>query len=173
MSSLCESRLGVRGSKESIKEFRDFVQEYGDVITCDRFIPYPNEGCEKWGIKHWGTWPDVKWQILETEEDGRLEYSFSSNVTPIIPVVKQAGEKFPCLTFEYRYWSLPMKYNGMLVMDGGEITGEFLEYSRMPFWFFKRLNGHINWTMSRQIGINGKVSDGEIPYEIWDLVEKQ
>jgi hypothetical protein len=80
-------------------------------------------GCE-WCCENWGT----KWNFcdptLDEEEDDSLYYEFETAWSPPIPIIKKMGRMFPELRFELRYFEAGMGFNGILVIEDGEVAVE-------------------------------------------------
>ncbi|HDZ77118.1 MAG TPA: hypothetical protein ENH41_03445 [Candidatus Omnitrophica bacterium] len=104
--------------KKAFKEFPHFSDGY-------------NSGGYTWCNDNWGT----KWGFYSVEladEDlsdkkgyeSELSYRFDTAWCPALPVIKAMGEKFPKLRFENRYFECGCGFNGLYVVDKGEVTEE-------------------------------------------------
>ena len=87
-----------------------------------------NAGGHSWCYENWGT----KWNFCEPrlvqeyidEEDSFLYYEFETAWSPPEPVIKKMGEMFPALTFQLRYFEAGVGFNGILIIEDGEVVQE-------------------------------------------------
>lgn len=83
-----------------------------------------NSGGHEWCYENWGT----KWNFSDTElideDDGTLYYFFDTAWAPPEPVIKQMAKVFPELDFELRYFEGSNQFNGILVLEEGQVTVE-------------------------------------------------
>ena len=137
----------VEGSKDELQKFKKFAKEGKDLLSANKFIPYPkkykklddmaekaekehkprpkdgfNSGGYEWCIKNWGTkWGIVDAELLEESGD-RLTYAFITAWSTPTPLVEKMSEMFPKLTFELSYYEASMEFSGKLEVKGGIIT---------------------------------------------------
>lgn len=85
-----------------------------------------NSGGYEWCIENWGTkWNACRVALGERGEwDGEVTQAvhFETAWSPPEPVVRKAAELFPDLTFTLRYFECGAGFNGMLRLEGGEVT---------------------------------------------------
>lgn len=81
-----------------------------------------NSGGYEWCIKNWGT----KWGICEPkvvdEAPDCMEYAFECAWGPCTPVIQKMGEMFPMLRFELRYFEGGMGFQGLFVVEDGNVA---------------------------------------------------
>ena len=166
MPTICQGRLEIAGSKESLRAFKEFA--WGeDLLDAQKFITLENRK-EKEARNHWGTTLlGFCKPYIEEEMDTSLIYGFHTQNTPALPVVNQMGVQFSALGFRYDYWEPQMAFIGYFIMDHGVVIEEFFEYKSCPFWLFKRLK--VNWAHSRKVESGkGPKIENVPPYVIWD-----
>lgn len=82
---------------------------------------YSCGGCD-WCYENWGT----KWNFCYlkpvVEGDNSLYYEFDTAANPPEPVIRKMGERFPMLRFELRSFEHAMEFNGILVIEEGEVV---------------------------------------------------
>ena len=92
-----------------------------------------NQGGYEWCIANWGTkWfargPEVSRHNVWQEEDGpellQVEINFATAWSPPTPIIQRAGELFPDLHFELRYFESGAAFNGIFVCEDGEVVAD-------------------------------------------------
>ena len=126
MPSWCENDLIVRGDKEELKKFEDFVagnDEDGEAkaFTYMKVIPRPKEEDKNWyawNSTNWG----CKWDVTDATFERKrssLFYTFCSPWSPPVPVIRKLGTLFPKLYIRLEYFEGGVGYSGRLVYDKG------------------------------------------------------
>ena len=81
-----------------------------------------NSGGYEWCITTWGT----KWNAyninIEPFDGESVVIHFKSAWAPPKPVIEKAGEMFPALEFDLRYFECGAAFNGILRIEKGEVT---------------------------------------------------
>lgn len=112
------------------EEFRCFpyddtrAKELGDLVGSPR--PYGGYG---WEGQHWG----CKWgacdSSLDSEDEGYLEYDFSTAWGPPVPFLDKVSADWPNLSFELTYDEAGMGFRGSVGWCDGELVSEdYQEY---------------------------------------------
>lgn len=136
----------VKGSKNDLQKFKKFAKEGKDLLSANKFIPYPekyrkldeiadktekehkprpkdgfNSGGYEWCIENWGTkWGIVKAELID-ESENRLIYAFATAWSAPLPVIQKMGEMFPDLIFKLKYYEGSNKFKGTFVVKRGII----------------------------------------------------
>ena len=94
-----------------------------------------NSGGYEWRIANWGTkWPafHVEMEGPTTECDGKtveVVFHFDTAWSPPLPVIKNAAERYPALSFDLRYFECGCCFHGVFRCKGGEVeedeSGEY------------------------------------------------
>lgn len=153
MPNHCDNDLFIYGSEDSIKEFIEFSKKDDELLSADKYIPYPqkykdmdliaeiarkngdyhiidgfNSGGYEWCVQNWGT----KWGIYEAiikEEKfsgkrSKVIYNFNSAWSPPLPVIKAMSVKFPELKFKLKYYEGGGGFKGTFEVQAGQVTAE-------------------------------------------------
>ncbi len=142
----------VDGPKNELQKFKNFAKEGNNVLSANKFIPYPekyrkldeiadkaekehkarpkdgyNSGGYEWRIDNWGTkWGIVDAEIID-ETENSLTYSFMTDWNAPLPLIKKMSEDFPNLKFKLGYYEGGNGFRGSLEIKGGIIIKD--EYS--------------------------------------------
>lgn len=151
MPNHVENDLYIYGKANVLKEFMEFAKENEDVLSSNKFIPYPkefkilddkalearnkippefiqdgfNSGGYEWCLANWGT----KWGIynsaLKAEildgKNTRLVYNCRSAWNPPTPIILAMSNKFPSLKFKLKYFERGMQFKGTFVVKAGKV----------------------------------------------------
>jgi hypothetical protein len=139
-------KMSVKGNKKELDRFIKFAKEGEDLLSANKFIPYPkkyagmdiiaeeknkifkteyvkdgfNSGGYEWCVKNWGT----KWGINESklvkQKNNELDYIFETAWSPPDPVIKKMSAMFPTLEFKMKWVEENMESKGVLDMKGGK-----------------------------------------------------
>ena len=139
MPNWCENTLEiVAQDKEGVQKIKELKEkainpkdknDCDDVFQMKRFVPRPKEAEEKWyswNCDNWGTKWDVCEQFIEdydldSDEYGRIVYSFLTAWSPPEPFVEKLAKIYPELNFFLRYEEPGIGYSGILRMSNGKI----------------------------------------------------
>lgn len=101
--------IHIFGETLELNKFIEFAKEGENVLSFNKFIPYPgkldesNYGSdnEEWFEQNWGEWISTDGAEMEISSDGHLRYDFSSDGEPSIkPIFRKMCMMFPKLKFE-------------------------------------------------------------------------
>jgi hypothetical protein len=150
MPNWCECDLEITGSEQEVCRFADAVcGKVGGEETLFDFnkikpspeefsatpAPSKNDMKAKYGYDDWYEWScaewGTKWNACSVEREGPAKacldewvakYTFETAWSPPIPVIKRAGELFPSLDFDLRYFERGVGFNGLLLIRQGTVT---------------------------------------------------
>lgn len=150
MPNHCSQDLFVYGPADVIKEFVDFSKQNGEMLSADRYIPYPqkfkdldaeavvarqcgihsikdgfNSGGYEWCVANWGT----KWGIYDclltkfklNGSRSQVNYTFNSAWSPANKIIFAMSEKFPALRFKLKYYEAGMCFKGVYEVANGKV----------------------------------------------------
>jgi len=150
MPNHCSQDLYVYGSEDSINDFVEFSKQGDQLLSADKYIPYPkeykeldekaeiarqnkdysvvdgfNSGGYEWCINNWGT----KWGIYNAEltkqklagKRSQVNYTFESAWSPAIPIIHAMSLKYPDLSFKLKYYEMGCAFKGVYEVEGGNI----------------------------------------------------
>ena len=130
--SACATFFALSGFLSLLSSF-PLKQTLGWSTGCDGYQgfkcsdSYNCDGC-KWRLCNWGTKENFFAPLLVDEdldeEIGFLYYEFETAWSPPEPVIKKMGAMFPELDFELRYFKADSGFNGILVIEHGEVEFE-------------------------------------------------
>ena len=148
MPNHCDSDLFVYGPEDSIKSFMEFSIEDGNVLSANKYIPYPqiykdqdliskiarqnndfniadgfNSGGYEWCVLHWGT----KWGIYDARlidsvlkgKRSKVIYRLSSAWSPPNPVIFAMSNKYKDLRFKLKYYECGVGFKGIFEVKAG------------------------------------------------------
>jgi hypothetical protein len=137
MPNWCENSLEIVAlDKKGVHKIRELKEKaanpedpHDDVFQMKRFVPRPKDAEEiwyAWNCANWGTKWDVCEQFIEdydidSEEYGRVVFSFLTAWSPPEIFVEKLAKMYPELNFFLRYEEPGMGYSGILRMSNGEI----------------------------------------------------
>lgn len=139
MPNYCENDLLITGRKEDVLEALEYMKgedEEGKPLLFDfkKIMPYEGEWDRKKVAELWGTkwYPEEVLVDVKCDESNRkginayyeILYTFESAWTPPKPIIKTLGEKFPKVIFDLRYFEQGMMFNGIYVMEEGEVSDD-------------------------------------------------
>jgi len=111
----------------SQEEKEQYRMENGESWGFKCSDSYNCDGC-RWRLRNWGTKENFFAPLLVDEdldeEIGFLYYEFETAWSPPEPVIKKMGAMFPELDFELRYFKADSGFNGILVIEHGEVEFE-------------------------------------------------
>lgn len=158
MPNHCSNDLRITGSPKLIDLFFETVKGPEKLIDASKIIPYPkkfadadaraeearkktgeiftdvadgyNNGGYEWCCKHWGT----KWGLYNFTEVKRFKRSavvtFDTAWSPPSPIIKEASNRFPQLTFLMRSYECGCGYKAILEVKAGIVlTDQTLPYN--------------------------------------------
>lgn len=159
MPNHCSQDLYVYGPADVIKEFVEFSKQGEDLLSADKYIPYPqhfkdldaqavverangnhsfqdgfNSGGYEWCVDNWGT----KWGIYDCAQTklklagsrSQVNYSFDSAWSPAVKIIDAMSERFPALRFKLKYYEAGMCFKGVYeVMSGRVYTDTQAKYT--------------------------------------------
>jgi hypothetical protein len=150
MPNHVDQDLYLTGDVESLKSFLEFAKEDDEILSANKFIPYPDEyliqdkiaaekrlkgdymardgfnsGGYQWCLQNWGT----KWGIYHARieaqkligKKGRVKFTCQSAWSPPLPVIKAMSDKFPSLKFKLKYYEGGMGFKGIYIVEGGTV----------------------------------------------------
>ena len=150
MPNHCSQDLYVYGPEESIKVFMAFAQEGDNVLSANKFIPYPekyrvmdeaaaiarknkdwsvkdgfNSGGYEWCLENWGTkWGIYNADVVKEKFKGKrsqVNYIFNSAWSPANLIIHAMSERYPELRFKLKYYESGTGYKGVYEVQGGTI----------------------------------------------------
>ena len=140
MPNYIKNRLTINGTKEEIKEVKEFLQGVNGVIDFNKITPTPKwvyqgdisfveeekygkENCwYEWNRTNWGT----KWNAWDTKaNDNIIEFTTAWYGVP--KLMSKLGLIFPKVEFKYQYADKNMGYNvGDYIFKDTEIKKEII-----------------------------------------------
>ena len=141
MPNHIRNRLTINGTKEEIREVKEFLQGVNRAIDFNKITPTPKwvfqgnisfveeekygaENCwYEWNRKNWGT----KWNAYETKENENIiEFTTAWNGVP--ELMSKLGLIFPSIEFKYQYADENNSYNvGSYIFKDTEIQKQTIE----------------------------------------------
>jgi hypothetical protein len=136
MPNWCQNFLRVQGKKEEVEEFVRFVRsekvdEEKRVFDFNKILPEDDaESCGyEWLYDYWGT----KWNSYDSNmliSPGIVNYNFLTAWSPPLPVIHEAGLRFPHLEFTIKYIEYGMGFKGTFRIRNGKIIEDV--YGKIP-----------------------------------------
>jgi len=142
----CENDLTIKGPKEELIKFANFVSNGTNYFDFNKILPLPAELAggkspsdfskkknaelvKKYGFDNWYDWQIMNWGTkwnahLEekfTIEDREMFAYFATAWSPPEPLIIEASRQFPLLTFKLKFWEGGGGFRGMLICKAGEI----------------------------------------------------
>lgn len=145
MPNWCHNELFIYGMPEEVADLVVFVKsESTDVVlSFNNIIPVPekfrdnyelDEGYN-WRIENWGTkWPVGSDSEITSRTLDSVCYSFESANSPALPIVEALHNKYPDLTFIYKYAEPGMDFAGECI--NGELKeGKIEDFDWAKDWY--------------------------------------
>ena len=149
MPNWCQNILTVRGNKEEVEGLVEFVKNENGEVKDQRMFdfntikPYPEifdeqgAGGNEWCIENWGT-KKIAFGVKLEHKLNVAVYSFFTAWSPPLPVIHEAGVKFPHLEFTNSFIEYGEGFMGKYKMRNGkevelkceEIPAEMFEESK-------------------------------------------
>lgn len=131
MPNWCFNTLVVTGEKTEVERFKKAVkptrEEETHVVTdlsLEKLYPLPaDRDWYVWCTEHWGT----KWDCqakLESDELGKLTYTFESAWAPPLPWLLHVSRLYPKLNFWLDYEEPDAEVFGTVVVRDGHVRKE-------------------------------------------------
>ena len=125
MPNWVDCDLKVSGDKVEIDKFTALAKKEDNVLSLEKFIPYPkkfkNLSWREWCLKNWGTKWDVNGAVIIKEGETYIKYNFATAWSPPLPVIIKMSELFQDLLFDLKYYEGAMKFKGHFEVKSGNI----------------------------------------------------
>ena len=124
MPNWCYNRLTIDGPEPYKRAFLAAVEGRSSILETLYPIAEPNNWYD-WCCENWGTkWPDSDTDIILSDIEGDIEFSFSTAWAPPIAGFTYISGMFPALTFVLAYDEPGMCFLGAALMRQGELVAE-------------------------------------------------